>query len=62
MNSSETGYANEIVWTGVLSNKNREERIVISELQSNKQVSNMQNYGGEFGSRLHTHKNSMQGR
>jgi hypothetical protein len=62
MNSSEAGYANEVIWTGDLNNENREEPIVTSESLSDKKVSDMQNYGGEFGSRLHTYKSTMQGR
>ncbi|XP_021916719.1 glucoside xylosyltransferase 2 isoform X2 [Zootermopsis nevadensis] len=60
MNSSEARYSHEIVWTDVLNYKNRKEPIVVAELQSNK-GSDMQNYDGEFESRLHTHKNSVQG-
>jgi hypothetical protein len=61
INTSQAVYTNEIVWTGVLSKRNRKEYIV-SELQSNQKVSIMKNYGAEYGSHIHMYKDSSQGR
>ena len=59
-NSSQVGFSDEIVWTDLLRNNNRKERIV-SGLQPNQDLLSVQNYG-ELGSHLRMYKNPMQGR
>jgi hypothetical protein len=56
-NSSQVGFANQIVWTDGLSN-NRKEHAVVSVFQSNEELLSLQNYG-ELGSRLHMYKSTM---